>query len=66
MVIPSCFRFCENVFAPGKSPVKVQPVVLHISSLGEMHISLRVMNLTWTDLHSLAFILDLLPVFDCG
>jgi hypothetical protein len=29
-MIPSCFSFCEYVFAPGKSPVKVQPEILDI------------------------------------
>jgi hypothetical protein len=52
------------VFAPGKSPVKVQPEALDISSLGEKHISLPVMNLTWTELHSFAFILHFFASFE--
>jgi hypothetical protein len=28
------FPFCENVFVPGKSPVKVQPEILGIFFLG--------------------------------
>jgi hypothetical protein len=29
--------FCEYVFAPGKSPVEVQPEILHILFLRELH-----------------------------
>jgi hypothetical protein len=54
------------VFAPEKSPVKMQPETLDIFFLGELHIfvwtgrhiSLRVVNVTRTDLDPLAFILS--------
>jgi hypothetical protein len=73
------FPFYENVFVPGKSPVKVQPKILDIS-LVELHIahmdrgggggggpvSLLVLNVTWIDLDPLAFILHFFkPVLDC-
>jgi hypothetical protein len=51
-VIPSWFPFCENVLVPGKSPVKVQPEIFYIS--------LHVVNVTFTDLDLLAFILHFL------
>jgi hypothetical protein len=58
------------VSVPGKSPVKVYKV-LDIFLLGKLHIvyidrgavSLRVVNVTWIDLDSLAFILHLLNQF---
>jgi hypothetical protein len=61
---------CEYGFAPGKSPVEVQPEILDIL-LRKVYtvymdwgrFSLRVVNVTWTDLHSLAFILHLLTIF---
>jgi hypothetical protein len=48
-----------------KSPVKVQPGILDIVFLGELHVVcidrrhvyLRVVNVTWIDLDPLAFIL---------
>jgi hypothetical protein len=53
------------VFVPGKFSVKVQPEILDF--LGELHViymdgraghvSLRVVNVTWTDLDPLAFVL---------
>jgi hypothetical protein len=56
---------------PGKSPVKMQPVILDIFFLGELHtvcmyrgqVSLRVVNVPWTHLDPLAFILHLLNQF---
>jgi hypothetical protein len=47
----------------GKSPVKVQPEILHILFLGELHgvymerghVSLRMVDVTSTDLDPLAF-----------
>jgi hypothetical protein len=36
-VIPSCFPFCENMFVPDKSPVKMYPEILDIFS-GELHV----------------------------
>jgi hypothetical protein len=56
------------VFVPGKSPVKVQPKILDIF-LRELYIvyidwgehsSLYVVNVIWTDLDLLAFILHFL------
>jgi hypothetical protein len=32
------FPFCKNEFAPGKSPVKVQPEILDIFFLGEFNV----------------------------
>jgi hypothetical protein len=32
-VIPSCL-FCENVFVPGKSPIKMQPQIHYIILVG--------------------------------
>jgi hypothetical protein len=55
------FPFCENVFVSGKSPVKIfflGRCILFIWIGG--HISLRVVNVTWIDLDSLAFILHFL------
>jgi hypothetical protein len=54
---------------PGNPPFKVQPEILDI--LGELivvymdweHIYLCVVNVTWTDLDSLAFILQFLNPF---
>jgi hypothetical protein len=54
----------KNVFASGKSPVKVQPKTLeiflgelYIVYMGREHVSLRVVNVTWTEFDPLAFIL---------
>jgi hypothetical protein len=55
------------VFAPGKSLVKVQSEILDFFILGELHIvymdqghvSLHLVNVMWTDLDPLAFILHL-------
>jgi hypothetical protein len=54
------------MFAPGKFPDKVQPEKLDISFLGDLyvfnmdggggHVSLRALNVTWTDLCPLTFI----------
>jgi hypothetical protein len=62
--------FCEYRFAPSKSPVKVQPKILDIL-LGRFtlfmwtgeQVSPRVVNVTWTYLNSLAFILHLFNHF---
>jgi hypothetical protein len=61
--------FCEYIFAPGKSPVEVQPEILDIF-LRKVYfmwtggqVSFRVVNVTWTDLGSLAFILHLFNHF---
>jgi hypothetical protein len=61
---------------PSKSPVKVHPEIpdifgeLHFVYMvpgGGGHFPLRVVNVTWTDLDPLAFILHLLkPVLDCN
>jgi hypothetical protein len=56
--------FSEYVFAPGKSPVEVQPKIFDIL-LREVYIvymdlgqvCLHVVNVTWTDFDLLAFIL---------
>jgi hypothetical protein len=58
-------------FAPSKSPVMVQPKVLHIFLLRKLYVayldcgqaSLRVMVVTWIDLNSLAFLLNLFNHF---
>jgi hypothetical protein len=59
------------VFVPGKSPAKVQAEILDIFFLGNLyvvymdwgHVSLPVLNITWTNLDSLAFILHFLNQF---
>jgi hypothetical protein len=53
---------------PGRSPVKVQPEILGIFFLGEMHVvyvdrGTRVMNVTWIEFDPLAFILHFLNQF---
>jgi hypothetical protein len=58
---------------PGKSPVKVQPEILDIFFLGELHVvymgggrghvSFRMVNVTWTDFDPLAFNLHFLNQF---
>jgi hypothetical protein len=58
--------FCEYVFAPGESPVEMQPEILDIFLLRKVHaayvpwrgqVSLRVVNVTRTYLDTLASIL---------
>jgi hypothetical protein len=59
--------FCEYEFAPGKSPVEVQPEILEIFFFrkvllcmwSDVHIYPRIVNVTWADLDSLPFILHL-------
>jgi hypothetical protein len=54
--------FCEYVFAPGKSPVEMQPEILDIFLLRKVYAVYvdwwagfsRLVNVTWTDLDSLA------------
>jgi hypothetical protein len=66
------FPFYENVFVPGNSPVNVQPEILYIflwelhivyMDRGGGHVSLRVVNMTFTDLDPSAFILHFLNHF---
>jgi hypothetical protein len=55
---------CEYVFAPVQSPIEVLPEILGIFLMRKMYIiymdlgqiSLHVVNVTWTDMNSLAFI----------
>jgi hypothetical protein len=62
--------FCEYVFVPGESPVEVQSETFDIL-LRKVYavyvdwgqVSLRVLNVAWTDLDSLAFILHLFNHF---
>jgi hypothetical protein len=58
--------FCEYVFAPGKSPVEVQPEILDVFLLRKVYIIyvdwggagfFRVLNVTWTGSDSFAFVL---------
>jgi hypothetical protein len=37
-ILVRVFPFCENVLVPDKCPVKVQPEILDIFFLGELHI----------------------------
>jgi hypothetical protein len=63
------------VFVPGKSPAKMQFKILDIFFLeefhivhmdgkgGGVHVSLRVVNVTWIDLDSFAFIFHFMNQF---
>jgi hypothetical protein len=60
------FPFCENVFVPGESRYLTSSFsgsyTLFICT-GGGHVSFRVVNVTWIDLHPLAFILHFLNQF---
>jgi hypothetical protein len=75
-VIPSCFHFAKMCLCQVSLMSRCNPRYLTSSSRvsftlfiwteGEGHVSLHVMNVTWIDLDSWAFILHFLkPVLDC-
>jgi hypothetical protein len=73
-VIPSCFHFAKMCFCQLSLLSKCSPRYLISSSRGSCtlfiwtrgHVSLRVVNVIWIDLDSLAFILPFfLTVLDC-
>jgi hypothetical protein len=72
-VVPSCFRFAKMCLCQVSLLLSCSPRYL-TSSWGSCtlfiwtggHVSLRVVNVTWIDLDSLAFILHFLkPVLNC-